>query len=92
MKVAVAVAFPGRQCVVELRLPEGATVAQALEAALADERLAGLDLAGLRTGVWSRPCPPGTLLREGDRVELYRPLKADPKQQRRSRAKAGGPL
>lgn len=37
------------------------------------------------TGVWGKIRPPHYLLREGDRIEMYRPLKADPKQARRAR-------
>ena len=84
--VSVALALPQRQEVVELELPEGATVADAVAAARLHERFAGIDAAALETGVWSRPRPPGTVLRDGDRVELYRPLQADAKAQRRARA------
>jgi hypothetical protein len=44
-------------------------------------------LPGLRLGVWGRVQPPDTALREGDRVELYRPLSVDPKEARRLRYK-----
>lgn len=90
MKVQVAVAWPGRQVVVDLVLPAGSTVAEAIAAARPDARLAGLDLAGLRTGIWSRPCARHAELRDGDRVELYRPLAADPKEMRRARARRPG--
>jgi putative ubiquitin-RnfH superfamily antitoxin RatB of RatAB toxin-antitoxin module len=86
LRVSVALALPGRQEVVELELPEGATVADALAAARLPERFPGLDLAALATGVWSRPRPAHARLRDGDRVELYRPLLADAKAQRRTRA------
>ena len=88
MKVLLVVAYPDRQPVVELALPEGSTVADALAAARRDAQLQGVELEGLRTGIWSRPCTADTPLREGDRVELYRELRVDPKQARRARAKA----
>ena len=44
------------------------------------------ELAALAAGIWSRPVPRHALLRDGDRVELYRPLRADPKESRRRRA------
>lgn len=85
MKVSVAVALPGRQEVVEVELPEGARVADALEAARVRERFPELDWGAARLGVWSRPCAASRVLREGDRVEAYRPLAADPREQRRAR-------
>ena len=84
--MSVALALPDRQEVVELDLPVGATVADAIAAARLPERFPGTDPAAFSTGIWSRPCAPGTQLREGDRVELYRPLQADAKAQRRARA------
>jgi uncharacterized protein len=87
MKVTVAVALADRQEVFELELAEGATVRQALERARIAERFPGIELEGMRLGIWSRPCERDMVLRDGDRVELYRPLIADPKSQRRSRAR-----
>ena len=78
-------AWPGRQEVIELDLPEGSTVADAL--ARREVMLPEVDLREMRTGIWSRPCPPQTRLREGDRVELYRPLVADAKAMRRERVR-----
>jgi putative ubiquitin-RnfH superfamily antitoxin RatB of RatAB toxin-antitoxin module len=86
LRVSVAVALPGRQEVFELQLPAGATVGEAVGAARLPERFPGLDLASLALGVWSRPCDPAAPLRDGDRVELYRPLQADAKARRRARA------
>jgi uncharacterized protein len=87
MRVTVALALPGRQEVVALDLPEGASVGEALAAADLAMRFPGIDLAGLDTGVWGVRVPPETVLREGDRVELYRALSADPKEMRRRRAR-----
>lgn len=86
MKVAVVVALPGRQDVIELELAEGATIADAVEAAAVHERFPDLDLASVRYGVWGELREPTAALREADRVEIYRPLVADPKQMRRARA------
>jgi putative ubiquitin-RnfH superfamily antitoxin RatB of RatAB toxin-antitoxin module len=84
MRVLVAVALPGGQEVVEVELEEGATLARALAAARVAERHPGLALD--RVGVWGRRRDPGCVLREGDRVEVYRPVQADAKQMRRARA------
>jgi putative ubiquitin-RnfH superfamily antitoxin RatB of RatAB toxin-antitoxin module len=86
MKVSVVVALPARQEVIELELEAGATVADAIAAAQLAQRFPGVDFAAMRTGIWSRAAKPATLLGDGDRVELYRPLNADPKEMRRSRA------
>lgn len=87
MRVTVAIALPARQEVIEVELPEGSDVAAALEAARVAERFPQLDVASREVGVWSRPCGRDTVLREGDRVEVYRPLAADAKAMRRERAK-----
>ena len=87
LRVKVAFALPGRQEVVELELPHGATVGDAIAAAALAQRFPGFDPGALDVGVWSRPCDRSTLLRDGDRVELYRPLQADAKAERRARAR-----
>jgi hypothetical protein len=51
------------------------------------ERFPELDLGAAALGIWSRACDGDTRLRDGDRVEVYRALKADAKQQRRARAR-----
>jgi putative ubiquitin-RnfH superfamily antitoxin RatB of RatAB toxin-antitoxin module len=86
MKVSVAVALPGRQEVIELELGPGATLADAIAAARLAERFPGVDFAAMRAGIWARAAKLATVLRDGDRVELYRPLNADPKDMRRTRA------
>lgn len=86
LRIYVAVALPDRQEVIELEVPRGTTAGGAVQAARVAERFPELDLAQARLGIWSRPCEPATLLRDGDRVEVYRPLRADPKAQRRKRA------
>ena len=86
VRVTVAIAAAGEQVVVELELEAGATVAEALAAARVAERLPGWK-ADSPVGIWSRRCELATVLRDGDRVEAYRPLQADPKQMRRARAR-----
>jgi putative ubiquitin-RnfH superfamily antitoxin RatB of RatAB toxin-antitoxin module len=87
LRVSVATALPDRQEVVVLEMPEGSTVADALRQSRALDLLAGEDPASLRVGIWSRACAMDTTLRDGDRVEIYRPLRADPKDMRRERAR-----
>ena len=70
---------------VSLEMPEGSTVADALRASGVLERH-GLTLdESLSVGVWTKVRPLESPLREGDRVEIYRGLKVDPKEARRQR-------
>lgn len=70
-----------------LQLPDGSTVVEALRASQwFDESV----LSSLTTGIWGKLRPLDTPLREGDRVEVYRPLTVDPKEARRQRYKATG--
>jgi putative ubiquitin-RnfH superfamily antitoxin RatB of RatAB toxin-antitoxin module len=84
MRVLVVVALPEAQDVVEVELEEGACLAQALVAARVAERHPGLPLD--RAGVWGRCRGPDFVLREADRVEIYRGVRADAKAMRRARA------
>ena len=85
LHVSVVAALPDRQEVIEVALPDGSSVDDALAASRVLERYP--QLAAAAVGLWSRKCRGETPLRDGDRVELYRPLVADPKEARRSRAK-----
>ena len=87
IRVSVAVATPARQEVAEIELPEGATVADAIAACGLETRFPREEFASLEAGVWGTRVARGTVLRDGDRVELYRPLKADPKDMRRRRVR-----
>jgi putative ubiquitin-RnfH superfamily antitoxin RatB of RatAB toxin-antitoxin module len=84
MRVLVAVALPGSQEVETVELAQGASLADALSAARVRERHP--DLAIEAVGIWGKRCAPETVLREGDRVEVYRALTADAKAMRRARA------
>jgi putative ubiquitin-RnfH superfamily antitoxin RatB of RatAB toxin-antitoxin module len=88
LRVSVAAALPGRQEVIEVELPDGSRVADAIAASRVLDRFP--ELRDAATGIWSRPCKQDARLREGDRVELYRPLVADAKQMRRARARRKG--
>ena len=87
LRATVALALPGRQYVVELELPDGSRVADALAAPAVRALLDSEGIVPHAVGIWSRRCAPETPLQEGDRVEVYRPLAADPKSARRERAR-----
>jgi uncharacterized protein len=89
--VSVTVAFSPRAGEVwesAVQLPAGATVRDALHASGVLGQFAQIDLAAARVGVWGRFCEPDRVLRERDRVEIYRPLTVDPKEARRVRYRA----
>ena len=73
-----------------LNLPVGATVADALRASGWGELLGAGVIDGLKLGVWGRSCEPQVVLRDRDRIELYRPLQVDPKEARRQRYRRDG--
>ena len=74
----------------EVVLAPGATVLQALQASGLSAAFPDLDLHEANLGVWGRRARPEQLLRDGDRVEVYRPLKVDPKLARRERFRRQG--
>ena len=78
--------------VVDLQLALGATVTEAIGASGMLQRYPTAGLDELPVGVWGRLCERGDLLRDRDRIELYRPLQVDPKEARRLRQRAQGPL
>jgi putative ubiquitin-RnfH superfamily antitoxin RatB of RatAB toxin-antitoxin module len=73
-----------------VRLPPGSTTIDAVKSSGLVSDLSDADLDGLMLGIWGRKAKPHHLLREGDRVELYRPLQVDPKVARRERFKRQG--
>lgn len=83
--IEVVYALPGEQTVVSLSVPDGTTVARALELSGMLKRLPE-DFRTYGVGIYGRVVPPETCVTHGDRIEIYRPLVADPKQARRRRA------
>lgn len=70
-------------------LPSGATVADAIAAARRRAPDIPQETAGLNVGIWGRIADRAEVLSDGDRVEIYRPLKLDPREARRRYAAAG---
>ena len=87
LRVEVVYALPAAQDVISLRLEPGATVADAIEASGILTRHPSLRATTHAVGVHGEIVSPQRLLATGDRVEIYRPLLADPKEARRRRAK-----
>jgi uncharacterized protein len=88
IKVEIVRAWPRRFVTTVLSLPFGATVAEALAAeAQATEVRAGLDDAPTAVAIFGERVEFSHVLADGDRIEVLRPLMADPKDARRQRAK-----
>lgn len=88
--VEVAYALPEKQYLQRVKLDEGATVEEAIRASGLLELRSDIDLSQNKVGVYSRPVKLADVVNDGDRVEIYRPLIADPKELRRQRAEKGG--
>jgi putative ubiquitin-RnfH superfamily antitoxin RatB of RatAB toxin-antitoxin module len=89
ISVEVAYAKPQEQLIVQLDVLPGTTLRQAIEQSGILERFPEIDLSQLKAGVFGKLKKLDQTLREGDRVEIYRPLIADPKEVRKQRAAAG---
>ena len=86
LSVEVAYATPEKQAIVRLEVPAGCTVGEAIERSHIREQFPGMRVDAGAVGIFSRKVSLEEELREGDRVEIYRPLIADPKESRRKRA------
>jgi putative ubiquitin-RnfH superfamily antitoxin RatB of RatAB toxin-antitoxin module len=89
IRVEVAYALPERQILIAFDVPEGCTAREALLRSDIAEQVEGLDVAQAAVGVFGRRVddPGSHTLSDGDRVEIYRPLRVDPMESRRRRAK-----
>lgn len=84
--IEVVYALPEKQYLRTVTLEEGATVEEAIKASGLLSLRKDIDLKNNKVGVFSRPVKLDDTLQDGDRVEIYRPLIADPKEMRRQRA------
>ncbi|MFU8895998.1 MAG: RnfH family protein [Gammaproteobacteria bacterium] len=89
IQVEVAFARPERQLILEVEVPAGTTAIEAVRLSGIEEQFPEIDLARNRLGVFGKLCKADRLLHAGDRVEVYRPLLADPRAARRERAATG---
>lgn len=71
----------------DVEVEQGATIEQAIRSSGMLKAVPGIDLATQPVGIYAKKKPLDTVLRENDRIEIYRPLVADPKETRRLRAK-----
>ena len=87
--IEVAYALPTQQVLLQLKVPLGATVENAIRSSGVLVQFPEIDLDKNKVGIFSKPVPLDTVVRDKDRIEIYRPLIADPKEIRRQRAKNG---
>jgi putative ubiquitin-RnfH superfamily antitoxin RatB of RatAB toxin-antitoxin module len=86
-RCTVVFALPQRQWLWEIAAPDSATVGEVLARARAAARDTEIPWDA-EVGIFGVPCDTNAVPRDGDRIEIYRPLRADPKESRRARAKA----
>lgn len=89
LRVEVAYARPDRQALLKLRVPSGTTIREAVRLSGIRGEFPEIDLAVSKFGIFGYKAPGDTLVKDGDRVEIYRPLKADPREVRRRLAAQG---
>lgn len=89
LTLEVVFAAYDRQKLVVVQVPRGASVADAIAASALPEAFAEYDLAQCAVGIWGKTVRRDDAVADGDRVEIYRPLAADPRDARRRLAAAG---
>ncbi len=87
-KIPVEVAYgrPDIQVIIPLEVAPGTTLEEAIRISGVLEQFPEIDLSSNKTGIFGKLAKPDTVLQPQDRVEIYRPLIADPKESRRKRA------
>ena len=80
MKISIAYAVPGRQILQSFEVAEGTTIQMAIENSGILRQLPNFDFSRQKVGIFGKAKPLGTLLTEGDRVEIYHPVTIDPKK------------
>lgn len=86
ISVEVVYALPEKQYQLYVKVEQGTTVEQAIHKSGLLELRREIDLTSNKVGIYSRPVKLDDVINEGDRIEIYRPLIADPKELRRQRA------
>jgi len=90
IRIAIVYAEPQHSIIKSFTLAQGSSVLDALHAAASDADLSKVLLENSPLGIFGRPARKDQLLADGDRLEIYRPLKLEPKQARRMRLSKSG--
>jgi putative ubiquitin-RnfH superfamily antitoxin RatB of RatAB toxin-antitoxin module len=89
IKIELVYALPDEQFLLSIEVPNGTTIAEAIKLSGILDKHPEIDLEKGKFGIFGKLSKTDTVLREKDRVEIYRPLIADPKEVRRKRAEEG---
>ena len=89
INIEMVYALPHEQTLLQMQVPQGTTVEEAVKSSGILERYPEIDLAKNKMGIYGKLSRADTVLRDKDRVEIYRPLIADPREIRRQRAAEG---
>ena len=92
INIEVVYALPHEQILLQLQMPQHATVTEAIRLSGIMEKYPDIDLGKHKLGIYGKLTGADAVLRDKDRIEVYRPLLADPKETRRKRAEAGNAL
>ncbi|MBU2917109.1 RnfH family protein [Psychrosphaera sp. F3M07] len=86
IKVELVYGLPQQQTLLSLEVPEGNTVEQVIVNSKIADKYTDIDLTVNKVGIWNKTCKLQDIVKDGDRIEIYRPLIADPKEVRKRRA------
>lgn len=86
IQIEVVYGTPEHQLIIAIDVLQDTTVEDAINASDIDKHFPEIDLSVNKVGIWNRTCKLTDTLKHGDRIEIYRPLIADPKEVRRQRA------
>lgn len=86
MDIEVAFATPMKQLCISVKLQEAVTVKEAIITSGITDQFPEIDLLIMKVGIFGKVCSVDKMLKEGDRVEIYRSLLLDPMDARRNRA------
>lgn len=86
LQIEVAYALPDEQLILEVEVPTDCTVEEAIKRSGILERYPQIDLGSDKVGIFGKMCKLNASLNDKDRIEIYRPLIADPKESRRQKA------
>jgi hypothetical protein len=89
IRVEVIYALPREQVLLDVQVPQGSTVEEAIKLSGILQKYPAIDLASNKVGIFAKLSKLDVVVRDKDRIEIYRPLIADPKEVRRKRAEEG---
>ena len=88
IQVELVLALPSKQALIPLTVPTDSTVSDVIAVSQLERRFPNVPVAELEVGIWGRVVDRGHAVRDGDRIEIYRPLQIDPREARRQLALA----